>query len=46
MYSKMIRKALFLKATLGTRCAAGYLRNRGISLEGALCTLAFRGTGY
>lgn len=28
-------KALQLQRTLGTRVAAGYLRNRGVSLEAA-----------
>lgn len=33
-------RALELKRTLGTRVAAGYLRNRGVSLEGAIAMLA------
>lgn len=32
--------ALQLKKSLGTRAAAGYLRNRGWSLEGAVAFLA------
>jgi hypothetical protein len=32
--------ALTIKATLGTRRAAGYLRNRGWSLEGSVAFLA------
>lgn len=33
-------RALELKQSLGTRTAAGYLRNRGWSLEGAVAFLA------
>jgi hypothetical protein len=29
-------RALHIKKSLGTRCAAGYLRNRNVSLEVAL----------
>ncbi len=36
----MIAKALFLKKTLGTRVAAGYLRNRGFSPLKAVDILA------
>lgn len=36
----MICRAKFIKRTLGTRCAAGYLRNRGVYLENALHVLA------
>ena len=28
-------KALIIRQSLGVRCAAGYLRNNGVSLEGA-----------
>jgi hypothetical protein len=31
--------ARHIRRTLGTRCAAGYLRNRGVSLEAALFIL-------
>jgi hypothetical protein len=37
--ARQIEKALFLKRILGTRCAAGYLRNRGYSIDGALWIL-------
>lgn len=37
----LLRRACFLKRTLGTRCAAGYLRNRGVCLEAALIGLGF-----
>ena len=40
-YLTMIRKAQSIKRTLGVRSAAGYLRNRGISLEGALAVLVY-----
>ena len=41
MTMQLIRiRALELKRTLGTRVAAGYLRNRGISMEGAVAILA------
>lgn len=33
-------RALEIKRSLGTRAAAGYLRNRGVSLEGAVAILA------
>ena len=32
-------KAKFLMRTLGVRCAAGYMRNRGWSIESALYNL-------
>lgn len=32
----MLDRALFLKRTLGTRCAAGFMRNNGMSLDAAL----------
>lgn len=32
-------RAQFLQKTLGTRCAAGFLRNRGVSLQEALFAL-------
>jgi hypothetical protein len=35
-YASILRRAKNLKNNLGTRCAAGYLRNQGISLEAAL----------
>ena len=34
-------RALEIKRSLGTRVAAGYLRNRGVSLESALVILAY-----
>lgn len=37
------RRALILKRTLGTRVAAGFLRNRGVALEEAVRILATRG---
>ncbi len=42
MYQKKLQErttALGLKRSLGTRCAAAYLRNRGWSLEGAVAFL-------
>jgi hypothetical protein len=33
-------KALFLKRTLGTRSAAGFLRNRGVTIQEAMMILA------
>ena len=33
-------RAVEIKRSLGTRSAAGYLRNQGISLEGAVAILA------
>lgn len=36
---RAIERAVYLQRTLGTRCAAGYLRNRGWSLEAALYIL-------
>lgn len=33
-------RAIEIKRTLGTKVAAGYLRNRGVSLEGAVAILA------
>lgn len=36
-------RALILKNTLGTRCAAGFLRNRNVSLEEALFILTGKG---
>ena len=36
----MCIRAELLQKTLGTRCAAGFLRNRGFSLEAALAVLA------
>ena len=40
-YSTMIRKARSIKRTLGVKAAAGYLRKRGISVEGALSILVY-----
>jgi len=34
-----INRALLIKNSLGTRKAAGFLRNRGVSLEDALLIL-------
>jgi len=36
---EQLLKAPKLRRSLGTRCAAGYLRNRGWSIEAALFTL-------
>ena len=39
--SKVIyHRALFIKKTLGTRRAAGFLRNKGVALEVAVKVLA------
>lgn len=35
-------RALQIKKSLGTRCAAGYLRNRDVPLDEALLALGFR----
>lgn len=35
-------RAWFLQRTLGTRCSAGFLRNRGVSLNEALLLLVGR----
>lgn len=37
---KSANRALIIKRTLGTRRAAGFLRNRGVSLRDALYILA------
>lgn len=39
---KHANRALILKRTLGTRCAAGFLRNREVPLEEALFLLVGR----
>jgi hypothetical protein len=39
MKAFQLTRALFIKRTLGVRTAAGYLRNRGWSLDGALFAL-------
>ena len=38
--TELFTKALGIKKTLGTRRAAGFLRNRGISCEEAVLVLA------
>ncbi len=35
----MFKRALELKRSLGARCAAGYLRNRGVSIEATMWLL-------
>lgn len=35
----MFKRAIELKRTLGVRCAAGYLRNRGVSIEATMWML-------
>jgi len=35
-------KARHIKRSIGTRAAAGYLRNKGRSLEGAVAVLAIK----
>lgn len=35
-------RAMEIKRTLGTRCAAGFLRNRGCTLEAAMFILTGR----
>lgn len=37
-----IERANEIKRTLGLRCAAGYLRNRGVSVEAAMYFLVYR----
>lgn len=39
---KHIARAMQIKKTLGIRRAAGYLRNRGVSLPAALFILCYR----
>lgn len=39
-YIKQIKKALSLQANLGTRAAAGYLRNQGVPCEIAVYVLS------
>ena len=40
MIRKLADRARFLKRTLGNRCAAGYLRNQGATLQEALWIVA------
>ena len=40
--TQLIVRARNIKKSLGTRVAAGFLRNRGVSLNVALCILARR----
>lgn len=40
--SRFAFRALDIKRTLGTRCAAGYLRNRKVAIEDALFILVGR----
>jgi hypothetical protein len=40
-YLTMIRRARSIKQNLGIKAAAGYLRNQGVSLEGALSILVY-----
>lgn len=37
---KIVKKALHLKRNLGTRTAAGFLRNQGVDVESAVGILA------
>lgn len=37
---KLVKKALHIKRTLGTRYAAGFLRNEGVTCEAAVAILA------
>lgn len=39
--SKLLSRTFSIRRTLGTRAAAGYLRNREVSLEAALVILGF-----
>lgn len=39
MRRKQIKRARCIQESLGTRAAAGYLRNNGWSLEGAVAVL-------
>lgn len=39
--TRVFKRALNLKQTLGVRCAAGYLRNQNIPLNAALLNLGF-----
>lgn len=43
-YLQQIREARTIKRILGLRAAAGYLRNQGVSLEGALSVLVYTGS--
>jgi hypothetical protein len=38
----LTERAYFLRRTLGLRCAAGFLRNRDVSLEDALRVFGFQ----
>lgn len=42
MTPEIERKALRLQRSLGTRVAAGFLRNRGVQIEMAVALLATR----
>ena len=42
VFKKVAQRSLHIQNSLGTRCAAGYLRNREVSLESALELLAGR----
>ena len=39
--TRVFKRALNLKRTLGVRCAAGYLRNQRVPLNAALLNLGF-----
>lgn len=39
---RVIKRAKHTQVSLGTRCAAGYMRNQGMSLELALLVLTGR----
>ncbi len=41
----LLSRAMNIKKTLGTRSAAGFLRNRDITLDEALLILVGRGRG-
>jgi len=43
MVTRYLSRAVRINRSLGTRTAAGFLRNRGVSLEAALYLLARRG---
>ena len=44
VFTRVFIRSLQIKRSLGVRVAAGYLRNRGVSIETALYLLTIKGT--
>ena len=44
VFTRIFERSLMIKRSLGTRVAAGYLHNRGVSIETALYLLTVKGT--